>query len=199
MVKASWDNEEDEDEWRPPKPKKWYEDKAPTNSANNMSQAIIKEGYSITSLDLEILVKDLVASLKKMDLYDTINTEPAQSNKLKTLRGPTTKAWLQDTTCPRLRHRDIPAKFHEAAAGAIWRSTLSKIRGYDGKVKLEGRDETPMPAPIEKDPRRSSSVASNMTAPSLAQQTGLTTLETKISLNDANVFFMEVIIKRTPD
>jgi hypothetical protein len=170
----------------------WYKESARKSSSKNMSQATIKEGYDITTLDFSILVDDLIEFLKRQDLYDKIKNSGNQSHELKSLRAPKSKEWLQATVCPRLRDDTIPAKFHDTAAGSVWKLMLSKIRGY-GKIKIEEGDETPAPAPVETERNRSPSVASNMTTASLTQQMGLATVTTKVTLNDANVHIIDSV------
>lgn len=179
----SWHNEEEEF-WTPPQQEDWYNDKASPTSGNDLAQKVVLSGYDITSQDLAELVQELTDYLMQEELYDKITTLPSQSNELKKLRQPTIKGWLKATSCPRLRDPGIPARFHEAAAGTMWKMMLTKGRSY-GKVK--GEEGTRSPAEDTSRSARSPSVASTRSTTTVTNMMGLATVTEKMQLGDVNV------------
>ena len=197
MVSTSWDGEK-EDDWKPYEDSEWYKARLRTSSASKMSQKTLRQGYSLNVVDIDVLVEELIGFLKSQQIYDSIRSASTQSNRLKSMRSPKSKEWLQVTACPRLRQRRIPSRFHELAASAIWSIALSQIREYGkGKFKTEKDNETPQPILAAKKRHRSPSVASNMSTASMTERFGLTTLENVITLADANVMIMDTVNVRT--
>jgi hypothetical protein len=191
MAIPSWD-EEEEGDWDAPQTDTWYQEKARATTGNDIPQKYIKPGYDFTDTDLTILVEELEQYVTQQDLYDTIKDSPDQAQAVKRLRGPTTKAWLVATTCPRFKLRDIPEDFHLATAGRLWKMMLANIRRKN-KIKTEdhGRSQTPKPSSTERG--RSSSVLSSKSTASLTEQMGLATVKEKMSLNDVNVHIRDPI------
>ncbi|KAH9868168.1 hypothetical protein J1614_007240 [Plenodomus biglobosus] len=133
-----------EDDWKPPQSTHWYITNLTRPTLNQMSQTIVKQGYDITTADVEILVADLRDFTKREGLYGTIKNTGPQSNIIRSLRASIPRSWLRASTCPRLSNSNIPTVFHEAAAGTIWKLMLSQVRQY-GKVKSEKQPQTPAP------------------------------------------------------
>lgn len=183
----------------PPCDKNWYDRTAVTTSGNDMTQTAVKSGYNLNDQDLAVLVDDMMDYLKQDDQYDKIVAYPNQSNELKKMRQPTIKDWLKASTCPRLQDARIPTRFHEQAAGTIWKMMLGKVRAY-GKVKVE--DAAQSPAADTSRSRRSFSVTSSRSATAVTEMMGLAAVAEKMPLSDCNVHIRDIstqsVAKRFP-